>query len=300
MVYAPAMTEPQQRATQIASERVAAIVEAAEQAAEDLRAETERRAREHIAEADRASTNRVEAAEAEARDLVNQAREQAVELRSTAQADAQRALEEARAERLQLEETIQQVRTAAEEEARRIRERAEAELAEARRVAQESARELVTEARDAAREVLRPDRAGLAKACLAILVALAVWRLGLTFELWGLEAMDRFWARERREEFSLVFLLNFAALAYLVAWLLVAGPGSSSSICRASAAGLQRLFTLPALMLLGRHSLQVYAYHVLLAYALVAADWHLGVQLRDQDLDRRGGNRKPRFASTHA
>ena len=126
------------------------------------------------------------------------------------------------------------------------------------------------------RSVLRPDRAGLAKACLAILVALAVWRLGLTFELWGREAMDRFWARERREEFSLVFLLNFAALAYLVAWLLVAGPGSSSSICRASAAGLQRLFTLPALMLLGRHSLQVYAYHVLLAYALVAADWHLG------------------------
>ena len=117
--------------------------------------QTERRARERIAEADRASSHRVEAAEAEARDILNQAKEQAVELRSTAQADAQRALEEARAERLQLEETIQQVRAAADEEARRVRERAEAELAEARRVAQESAREMVTQAREALAEGLK-------------------------------------------------------------------------------------------------------------------------------------------------
>ena len=40
---------------QIASEKVAAIVEAAERAAEELRTTTEQRARERIAEADRAA-----------------------------------------------------------------------------------------------------------------------------------------------------------------------------------------------------------------------------------------------------
>src|SRR4051794_41953668 len=88
-----------QRATQIASERVGSIVAAAEQAADELRAETERRARERLAEAGRAGTNRVEAAEAEARDILHTAREQAGELPPKAPAHARRAASGGRAGR---------------------------------------------------------------------------------------------------------------------------------------------------------------------------------------------------------
>jgi hypothetical protein len=50
--------------------RVAGIVHAAERAAEELRERAEARARERIAEADRAGANRVHAAEEEAQELL--------------------------------------------------------------------------------------------------------------------------------------------------------------------------------------------------------------------------------------
>ena len=61
----------------VASAKVAAIVEAAERAAEDLRLKTEEKVRERIAEADRAADLRVEAAEAEAREILDAARREA-------------------------------------------------------------------------------------------------------------------------------------------------------------------------------------------------------------------------------
>src|SRR4051812_12510212 len=55
------------RAPQLASERVATIIGAAEQAAEDLRQLTERRARDRISPAHPARAHRAEAAAAQAR-----------------------------------------------------------------------------------------------------------------------------------------------------------------------------------------------------------------------------------------
>ena len=121
-----------------------------------------------------------------------------------------------------------------------------------------------------------PDRTLLFKACLAALAFFLVWRVGFTFGVWHEITADRFRTHENRQEFGFVFLLNFAALAYAAAWLLIAGPRSSHPLARAAAAALRRVLTLPFLTLLGRHSLQVYAYHVVLVYALVAVDWHLG------------------------
>lgn len=82
-----------------ASARVAEILDAAEQAAEDLRQEAERRMRERIAEGDRAAQNRIAAAEAEALEvlaaaqehadrIVGEAGRQADELREAARRDA--------------------------------------------------------------------------------------------------------------------------------------------------------------------------------------------------------------------
>jgi hypothetical protein len=94
---------------------VAAIVAAAEQAAEELRAAAEERANARIAEADRAAALRVKAADDEAAQV---------------RADAVAAADE--------------IRATAAERAEQDRDRAHAQ-----------ARELITEARGAAREVLR-------------------------------------------------------------------------------------------------------------------------------------------------
>lgn len=126
------------------------------------------------------------------------------------------------------------------------------------------------------REVFRPDQSGLVKVATAFLVFFLVWRLGFTFELVPGNVMKRFQAYEVRPEFSLVFMLNFAALAYVVAWLMIAGPRSQNHRVRRIAGLLEALFTLSFLRLLGRHSLQVYAFHVPLAYAVYAIGQHYG------------------------
>lgn len=124
--------------------------------------------------------------------------------------------------------------------------------------------------------LLDPRRAGPAVAAAVVVVFFAFWRFGFTFGLLPKVMMLRFWIFENRPEFSLVFLVNFVALAYLVAWVLVAGPEAASRSVRAAAALLNRLFTLPFLRLLGRHSLHVYAWHVLVVYVAMWVDWHFG------------------------
>ena len=66
------------------SARVAAIIASAEHAATGLREQAEARARERIAEGDRAAENRVGAAEAEAEEILRCARAQAEAARNDA------------------------------------------------------------------------------------------------------------------------------------------------------------------------------------------------------------------------
>ncbi|MGR0184890.1 OpgC domain-containing protein [Azospirillum aestuarii] len=61
-------------------------------------------------------------------------------------------------------------------------------------------------------------------------------------------------------------------LAFLVTWLLSAGVEAASPAARWAGQALQRLFLLRFLRYLGGHSLQVYAYHVVLAYGIVLID----------------------------
>src|SRR5919198_1422251 len=114
----------------IASARVAAIVDAAERAADELRAASEDEADKRLAAAERAADDLMRAAEAEARDIADAARREAEELRMEAGADAAR-----------------------------IRAEAEADTAEVRRSAEAEAREIVTGAHASARHVLRDGSA---------------------------------------------------------------------------------------------------------------------------------------------
>lgn len=126
--------------------------------------------------------------------------------------------------------------------------------------------------------IFDPKKTLIVKAFAASLVFFLLFRLGFTFELVPEIVMKRFQVYENRPEFSLVFLVNFVLLAYVMAWLLVAGPQAEHAWVRRVAGALHFVFGLSFLRLLGRHSLQIYAWHVVLVYVLFWIDWRIGPQ----------------------
>lgn len=138
----------------VASSKVAAIVEAAERAAEDLRLKTEEKVRERIAEADRAADLRVEAAEAEARELIDAARREAAAVEAEAREGVRLIHERAAQTRAEAEARKSAALAEAAEEAARVRADAEAWSLDTRGEAKTAAREIIAEAHDAARDVL--------------------------------------------------------------------------------------------------------------------------------------------------
>ena len=78
-----------------ATARMSEILTAAEQSAEQIRQEAERRMRERIAEGDRAARNRIEAAEAEALEILANAQEEAGKMTAAAREEARAIVAEA-------------------------------------------------------------------------------------------------------------------------------------------------------------------------------------------------------------
>jgi hypothetical protein len=138
----------------VASAKVAAIVEAAERAAEDLRLKTEEKVRKRIAEADRAADLRVEAAEAEARELVDAARREAAAVEAEAREGVRLIHERAAQARSEAEARKAAAVAEASEEALRVRAAADAYAEETQADAKRAAREIIAEAHAAARDVL--------------------------------------------------------------------------------------------------------------------------------------------------
>lgn len=138
----------------VASAKVAAIVEAAERAAEDLRLKTEERARERIAEADRAVDLRVEAAEAEARELIDAARREAAAVEAEAREGVRVIHERAAQTREEAERRKAAALAEAQGKATRVRADADAYAEETKRTAKDDARAILAEAHAAARGVL--------------------------------------------------------------------------------------------------------------------------------------------------
>jgi hypothetical protein len=116
----------------------------------------------------------------------------------------------------------------------------------------------------------------LIRTAVAITGFFLLWRLSFTFAVIPEQMAERFQLLENRQEFGLVYLLGFAAFGYIVAWLLIEGRNSLLPVVRQAGAALHRLFGNPFLALLGRNSLPVFAYHVLLVYALKLIDWYWG------------------------
>jgi len=75
---------------------------------------------------------------------------------------------------------------------------------------------------------------------------------------------------------GIVSLLNFLATAFVVTWLLVAGPTSPYPTMQALGARLSRVLTWRPLVLLGQHSLSVFTFHIAaiyIFYLLVDPAW---------------------------
>jgi hypothetical protein len=138
----------------VASAKVAAIVEAAERAAEDLRLKTEDKVRERIAEADRAADLRVEAAEAEAREITDAARREAAALQAEARESVRQIHDNAAKAREEAEARKVAAVGEAQQEAAQVRAAADAYAEDVKRSAKSDARDIIAEAHDAARGVL--------------------------------------------------------------------------------------------------------------------------------------------------
>ena len=72
----------------------------------------------------------------------------------------------------------------------------------------------------------------------------------------------------QRQNFSLVYFVNFAAVLYAVTWIVVAGPECGVRWLSTVARRVRWLFTRQFLVFLGQHSLHVFSFHILLVYLL--------------------------------
>lgn len=125
-------------------------------------------------------------------------------------------------------------------------------------------------------KVFTPESTALVWAALVLVFFFMAIRLGFTFDVMPEEMGERFRDLDDRVQFSFVYLVNFMATGYLVAWTVMAGPSARNRIVRALGNGMRWIFGLPFLRLIGRHSLQVYAWHVIVIYLLKGFEHHYG------------------------
>ena len=124
--------------------------------------------------------------------------------------------------------------------------------------------------------IFDPRKTLLVKAFATACAVFLAFRIGFTLQIVPETVMHRFQVYENRPEFGAVFLINFIALAYVVAWLLIAGPRSENWFAVWVGRALTFIFSLSFLRLLGRHSLQIYAWHVVLVYLVLWLDGYAG------------------------
>lgn len=125
--------------------------------------------------------------------------------------------------------------------------------------------------------LLGARRLSLALVALAMVFVFAAVRVVHGFGWLDGELGARFYRGLRREDLSLVYVANFAALGYVFAFLLYnAASESLPKPVTFMGRALARMFSVPFMIFLGQHSLQVYAFHVVVAYGVVAVDWYVG------------------------
>ncbi len=125
--------------------------------------------------------------------------------------------------------------------------------------------------------LLTPRHGLLLQLVLGLLALSIVLRLALPY----LIAADPEWAArlrpfEDRQALALLRVSSFTGLAFVLAWVLVVAPTSRQPWLQIVGTNAHRLLGHPWFSMLGRHSLPVFVFHVVLIYLLKLADTHLG------------------------
>ncbi|MET1028296.1 MAG: OpgC domain-containing protein [Dongiaceae bacterium] len=121
-------------------------------------------------------------------------------------------------------------------------------------------------------QLFGPARRQIFKLALGISLVFMVCRLGIKYHFLPEMIAMRLQPYINRNEFGPIYLLNFVAAGYVVTWLLIAGRDDQATFIRMAHRVLGAIFKLKFLRFLGQHSLQVYAYHVVLIYLVMALD----------------------------
>ncbi|MFQ1699826.1 OpgC family protein [Loktanella agnita] len=103
----------------------------------------------------------------------------------------------------------------------------------------------------------------------AVFIILGVYDRIIFNELVSLAYSQQMLLAVNRGDFSLIYLVAFLVDLLLITWLLVAGPTVPSRLLRWLARMAHRVFSHPALVFLGQHSLQVFSWHIVLFYIAV-------------------------------
>lgn len=120
--------------------------------------------------------------------------------------------------------------------------------------------------------IFSPSHTFLPKAALAVCLFFLPLRIATAHGLMPDFMIGKFAAMENRADFGPVYLVNFAALAFGLSWLIIAGPHHHRAMIRKLSEAVTWVFTLGFLRLLGRHSLHVYVWHVAIVYAVYYVD----------------------------
>lgn len=124
--------------------------------------------------------------------------------------------------------------------------------------------------------ILTPQNTTIPGVALLVMAFFVPLRIATANGLLPGDVLSRFATMEIRSNFGPVYLLNFVAAGTLMTWLLMAGPLCANEGIRRVSLLLRGLFTLAPLRLLGRHSLQIYAVHVVVVYAARYLDARIG------------------------
>jgi len=121
-------------------------------------------------------------------------------------------------------------------------------------------------------KIFSPERSWIAKAALIVCVFFVPLRIATAWNLMPEFVLGKFSTMEIRADFGPVYLINFLAVGVGLTWLIIAGPKHHNPIVQKIAAGVIWVLSLKFLQLLGRHSLQVYVWHVAIVYGIYYLD----------------------------
>jgi hypothetical protein len=122
------------------------------------------------------------------------------------------------------------------------------------------------------KKIFTPTRTWLPKAALVVCLFFMPLRIATAWNLMPDFMLGKFSTMEIRADFGPIYLINFLAVAVGITWLLIAGPQHHRPLVRSIANGVIWVLSLKFLQLLGRHSLQVYVWHVAIVYAVYYFD----------------------------